>query len=95
MAKITFEAFGKEYTITSNQDDQQHLENLVATFQDRTEDLQKSSEINDPLRLMVYFSINLLNENIKIKKKSIEGTIAKPITDGLIKKIDEVLNDDD
>jgi len=94
MAKIKFEIFSKEFFLSSEEATEKELENLVKVFKEKLNNLERSLKIDDNIKLLVYLSINLLDENIKLKKQSIENNFNLPFAESLIRKIEEVLNND-
>lgn len=67
MGRVTFSIFNREFQFISEKDDDQKLEELANQFQEKIELLKNDTKEVDPLKLLVFLSINLLNENKKLK----------------------------
>ncbi len=94
MSQIHFTLFGKEFQISSNQDNEAHLRKLISIFQERIEQIKDKSKEEDAIRLLVYLSLNFLDENIKIKKAEIESKISPTINKEIIDKIERIAKND-
>jgi len=94
MAKVNFEFFSKSFEISSEFEDEEYLQKLIMNFREKIEKLQYLTKIDDHFKLLVYFAINLLDENIKIKKTSLENELNKPSYDFLIKKLERILEEE-
>lgn len=101
MAKLTLELFNKEFAIISENKNEIELKNILEIFKQKVEDIEKNYKIDNPLKILVYLSINLLDENINIKKQSIlnnlknsDNEIDENNFSQLINKINRVLEDD-
>lgn len=93
MAKINFEIFNRNFEISSEFESEDYLKNLVQTFREKIEKLENLTKIEDKIKLLVYFAINLLDENIKIKESSIEYNLNLINIENMIKKLERIAND--
>lgn len=102
MAKITLELFNKEFAIISDNKNEIELKNLLEIFKEKVKDIEKNYKIDNPLKILIYLSINLLDENINIKKQKIlenlknnDNHLNKDYNfEKLLEKINRVLEND-
>ena len=93
MGRVGFSIFGRDFQFISEKDDQQTFSDLVSEFQSKIEQLQEETLEKDTIKLLVFFCINLLNENNKLKRELLkvdDVDIEKEIED-IILKIDNLL----
>lgn len=69
MGRVTFSIFNREFQFISEKDDDVKLKMLAETFKDKIEKLKDDTNESDTIKLLVYLSINLLNENINLKEE--------------------------
>jgi len=95
MANITFSIFGKEFVISSDNENEEHLNNLIKLFTEKVEQLKKASNEDDPIRQLVYLSLNFLDDNIRLRKDQIKNDMGYTINTELINKLERILQEDD
>ena len=93
MGKINFEIFNRNFEISSEIETDEYLKNLVELFKEKIEKLENLTKMEDKIKLLVYFAINLLDENIKIKELSLEYNLNLINIDNMIKKLERIVND--
>lgn len=69
MGRVNFSIFNREFQFISEKDDDEKLKELAQTFEEKIELLKSETKEVDTIKLLVYLSINLLNENIKLKEE--------------------------
>lgn len=69
MGRVTFSIFNREFQFISEKDDDLKLKMLAETFKDKIEKLKNDTNESDTIKLLVYLSINLLNENVNLKEE--------------------------
>lgn len=69
MGRVTFSIFNREFQFISEKDGDDKLKMLSEIFKDKIEKLKKDTNESDKIKLLVYLSINLLNENINLKEE--------------------------
>jgi|GEM_PF-4219654 cell division protein ZapA (FtsZ GTPase activity inhibitor) len=93
MGKINFEVFNRNFEISSEIETDEYLKNLIELFKEKIEKLENLTKMEDKIKLLVYFAINLLDENIKIKELSLEYNLNLINIDNMIKKLERIVND--
>ncbi|MCX8058098.1 MAG: cell division protein ZapA [Spirochaetes bacterium] len=93
MAKINFELFSRNFEISSEIETEEYLKNLIQLFKEKIEKLENLTKMEDKIKLLVYFAINLLDENIKIKELSLEYNLNLINIENMIKKLERIAND--
>ncbi len=69
MGRVTFSLFNREFQFISEKDDDEKLKDLSDKFKQKIEILKNETNEEDSIKLLVYLSINLLNENLKLKEE--------------------------
>ena len=99
MGTLQIDILGTSFAIQAKEDSA-YLENLLAYYQQVSEQIEKNTGLTDPIKQAILTGIMLCDELYKEKKKNSE-TLGKPTTDDLfeaekltlkmIEKIDTVL----
>lgn len=69
MGRVTFSLFNREFQFISEKDDDDKLKDLSNKFKQKIEILKNETNEEDSIKLLVYLSINLLNENLKLNEE--------------------------
>jgi len=69
LGRVTFSLFNREFQFISEKDDDEKLKDLSDKFKQKIEILKNETNEEDSIKLLVYLSINLLNENLKLKEE--------------------------
>lgn len=69
MGRVTFSLFNREFQFISEKDDDSKLKELAEKFEQKLEEIKNETNEIDFIKLLVYLSINLFNENLKLKEQ--------------------------
>ena len=96
MGRVTFSIFNRDFQFISEKDDDEKLKDLAQKFKEKIEILKNETGESDTIKLLVFLSINLLNENIKIKEEldNTNSTENENIITQIIEKIKNITNKD-
>ncbi len=96
MGRVTFSIFNRDFQFISEKDDDEKLKDLAQKFKEKIEILKNETGESDTIKLLVFLSINLLNENIKIKEEldNSNSTENENIITQIIEKIKNITNKD-
>lgn len=95
---LHIEIFGTSFTISADEDPQ-YLEELLSRYTKMCDSVQKSTGLNDPLKISIVSGLLISDELQKTHTKRSsslniqESSEAEKITLDLIARIDEVLED--
>lgn len=68
MGECRFTLFNRELRIISENADNERLKMLVALFTEKIEDLRRMTKEEDPVKVLVFLGLNLLDENHRLRK---------------------------
>jgi cell division protein ZapA (FtsZ GTPase activity inhibitor) len=96
LGRVTFSIFNRDFQFISEKDDDEKLKDLAQKFKEKIEILKNETGESDTIKLLVFLSINLLNENIKIKEEldNSNSTENENIITQIIEKIKNITNKD-
>ncbi|MCR4422341.1 MAG: cell division protein ZapA [Spirochaetales bacterium] len=96
MGRVTFSIFNRDFQFISEKDDDEKLKDLAQKFKEKIEILKNETGESDTIKLLVFLSINLLNENIKMKEEldNNNSTENENIITQIIEKIKNITSKD-
>jgi cell division protein ZapA (FtsZ GTPase activity inhibitor) len=96
LGRVTFSIFNRDFQFISEKDDDEKLKDLAQKFKEKIEILKNETGESDTIKLLVFLSINLLNENIKMKEEldNNNSTENENIITQIIEKIKNITSKD-